>query len=77
MSQDFADVLAALQAEGTRIAARYPGENGSRQPVHTVYGGAHLFRADTVLAKHDENYMPREVVDALKKQGVWKHEEKK
>ena len=29
------------------------------------------FRADTVLAKHDENYMPREVADALKKQGVW------
>lgn len=28
--------------------------------------------ADTVLAKHDERYMPREVVDALKKQGVWK-----
>jgi cytochrome c-type biogenesis protein CcmE len=36
-----------------------------------------LFRADTVLAKHDENYMPREVVDALKKQGVWKQGEKK
>lgn len=30
--------------------------------------------ADTVLAKHDERYMPREVVDALKKQGVWKEE---
>jgi cytochrome c-type biogenesis protein CcmE len=30
-----------------------------------------VFRADTVLAKHDENYMPREVVDGLKKQGVW------
>jgi cytochrome c-type biogenesis protein CcmE len=29
------------------------------------------FRADTVLAKHDERYMPREVVDALKKQGRW------
>ena len=29
------------------------------------------FRADSVLAKHDENYMPREVADALKKQGVW------
>jgi cytochrome c-type biogenesis protein CcmE len=28
-------------------------------------------RAETVLAKHDENYMPREVADALKKQGVW------
>ncbi len=27
--------------------------------------------ADTILAKHDERYMPREVVDALKKQGRW------
>ncbi|MCX7310906.1 MAG: cytochrome c maturation protein CcmE [Alphaproteobacteria bacterium] len=30
-----------------------------------------VFKADTVLAKHDENYMPKEVVDALKKQGRW------
>lgn len=30
------------------------------------------FVADTVLAKHDENYMPKEVADALKKQGHWK-----
>jgi cytochrome c-type biogenesis protein CcmE len=29
------------------------------------------FRADSVLAKHDENYMPKDVADALKKQGVW------
>ena len=29
------------------------------------------FRADTVLARHDENYMPREVADALKAQGHW------
>jgi cytochrome c-type biogenesis protein CcmE len=33
---------------------------------------AATFRADTVLAKHDENYMPKEVADALKKQGHWK-----
>ena len=33
-----------------------------------------VFRADTVLAKHDENYMPKEVADALKKQGHWKDE---
>jgi cytochrome c-type biogenesis protein CcmE len=31
-----------------------------------------VFEADTILAKHDENYMPREVADALKKQGHWK-----
>jgi cytochrome c-type biogenesis protein CcmE len=30
--------------------------------------------ADTVLAKHDERYMPREVVDALKKSGRWQED---
>ncbi|HVF57301.1 MAG TPA: hypothetical protein VM934_14195 [Pyrinomonadaceae bacterium] len=29
------------------FAADYPGETGRRQPVHTVYGGAHLFKSDT------------------------------
>jgi cytochrome c-type biogenesis protein CcmE len=32
-------------------------------------------RAETILAKHDERYMPREVVDALKKQGRWQEGE--
>ena len=32
------------------------------------------FNADSVLAKHDETYMPKEVADALKKQGHWKSE---
>jgi cytochrome c-type biogenesis protein CcmE len=32
------------------------------------------FVADTVLAKHDENYMPREVAESLKKQGHWQGE---
>ncbi len=30
-----------------------------------------VLKADSVLAKHDERYMPREVADALKKQGHW------
>ncbi len=33
------------------------------------------FMADTVLAKHDEQYMPPEVAKALKEKGVWKHTE--
>jgi cytochrome c-type biogenesis protein CcmE len=33
--------------------------------------------ADTVLAKHDERYMPKEVVDALKKSGRWDESEGK
>jgi cytochrome c-type biogenesis protein CcmE len=35
-------------------------------------GGDKVFHADSILAKHDERYMPREVADALKKQGVWR-----
>ena len=31
-----------------------------------------VFVADEVLAKHDENYMPSEVADALKKSGHWR-----
>ncbi|MBC8035633.1 MAG: cytochrome c maturation protein CcmE [Rhizobiales bacterium] len=30
-----------------------------------------IFVADTVLAKHDENYMPRDLADKLKEKGVW------
>src|SRR5712691_6959762 len=30
------------------------------------------FKADSVLAKHDEKYMPKDVADALKAQGLWK-----
>src|SRR3954464_5000639 len=37
-----------LQKAQDAFAARYPGEPASRQPVHTVYGGAHLFKSDTV-----------------------------
>jgi len=36
---------------------------------HIEPGGT--FKAETVLAKHDENYMPREIVETLKKQGHW------
>jgi len=35
-------------------------------------GADGVFMADSVLAKHDETYMPKEVADALKKQGHWK-----
>jgi cytochrome c-type biogenesis protein CcmE len=34
--------------------------------------GGGRFNADTILAKHDETYMPKEVADALKKSGHWK-----
>ena len=53
-------ILPDLFREGQGVVAE-----GALDP-----GGA--FKADTVLAKHDERYMPREVADALKKQGHWK-----
>ena len=42
-----------------------------------VLGADGVFRATEVLAKHDETYMPREVVDALKKSGRWQEGEMK
>ena len=36
--------------------------------------GPGLFHADTVLAKHDERYMPKDVADKLKQQGTWRNE---
>jgi cytochrome c-type biogenesis protein CcmE len=34
-----------------------------------------VFVADSVLAKHDENYMPKEVAEGLKAKGVWAGEQ--
>ena len=39
--------------------------------VEGSYVNGSLFRADTVLAKHDENYMPPEVINVLKDNGKW------
>src|ERR671933_2115762 len=41
------ETVARLREANRGFAARYPGESLRRQPVHTVYGGAHLFKADT------------------------------
>jgi citrate lyase beta subunit len=41
------DLSSNVQHANSEFAARYPGENGLRQPVHTVYGGAHLFKSDS------------------------------
>ncbi|HEX4048019.1 MAG TPA: phosphoenolpyruvate kinase [Elusimicrobiota bacterium] len=40
-------VLAALSCKNAAHAARFPGDFAGRQPVHTVYGGAHLFKSDS------------------------------
>ncbi len=42
-----ANLSAKLREANTNFAAIFPGETGHRQPVHTVYGGAHLFKSDS------------------------------
>ncbi|WP_127145673.1 cytochrome c maturation protein CcmE [Pelagibacterium montanilacus] len=64
----------------TAIPARYEGilPDLFREGQGVVAEGALLpdgsFLASNVLAKHDENYLPREVADTLRTQGVWQGE---
>ena len=46
------------------------GQGVITEGAFNVMGGP--FVADSVLAKHDENYMPKEIADSLKERGVWK-----
>jgi citrate lyase beta subunit len=63
--EDVQIVLAQLAEANRAFARRYPGDTSRRQPVHTVYGGAHVFQADTApklggLARRAlEQYAPR------------------
>jgi citrate lyase beta subunit len=42
-------ITAQLRPALDTFAKRFPGDSGRRQPVHTVYGGAHLFKSDTAV----------------------------
>jgi cytochrome c-type biogenesis protein CcmE len=55
-------ILPDLFREGQGVIAE-----GTLEP-----GG--MLKADSILAKHDEKYMPKEVADALKKQGYWQED---
>ncbi|HEX4948415.1 MAG TPA: phosphoenolpyruvate kinase [Blastocatellia bacterium] len=46
-SESLPAIVARLQAAQLAFAERYPGDSGQRQPIHVVYGGAHLFKFDT------------------------------
>jgi cytochrome c-type biogenesis protein CcmE len=65
-----------MDAQGA-IPVRYQGllpdlfREGQGVVTEGVLEAGGTFRADTVLAKHDETYMPREVADALRRQGHW------
>ena len=60
-----APVIKPLASSNAEFNARYPGETGRRQPVHTVYGGAHLFRADSAsrLGKVAERSLSENATD--------------
>jgi cytochrome c-type biogenesis protein CcmE len=68
-----------FQVTDTRsdIAVTYTGilpdlfREGQGVVADGVLTAGRLFKADSILARHDENYMPREVADTLKKQGQW------
>lgn len=63
------------------VPVRYRGllpdlfREGQGVVAEGVLQASGVFAADTVLARHDENYMPREVADALKRQGHWQGED--
>src|SRR5258706_4361481 len=48
-TESFEKITGRLRSSMSGFAKRYPGESGRRQPVHTVYGGAHLFKSDTAV----------------------------
>ena len=45
--ESIASATAGLAADNAAFSGRYPGETPRRQPVHTVYGGAQVFKSDT------------------------------
>ena len=72
------DKLSFLITDGAHdVAVSYQGQvpdlfrEGQGVVAEGVLEAPGKLHADTILAKHDERYMPREVVDALKKQGRW------
>ena len=76
------DVRFTVTDKTSDLAVSYTGllpdlfREGQGVVVDGVLQPSGAFRADSVLAKHDERYMPRDVADALKKQGVWQGETK-
>ena len=73
MQRPYTSITSRLAKANAVVARTYPGETGDRQPVHTVYGGAHLFTADLAsklgalaLRALDEHApTPRALGDAL------------
>jgi citrate lyase beta subunit len=73
MHKDLRSIAATLKRANAVVARTYPGETGERQPVHTVYGGAHLFTAGlapklgaiAIRALDEHAPTPQALADAL------------
>lgn len=63
------DTNAVVPVSYTGVLPDLFGENQGMVGTGTLQNG--VFVASEILAKHDESYMPKEVVDALKEQGVF------
>ncbi|MBW9052932.1 cytochrome c maturation protein CcmE [Rhizobium mesosinicum] len=70
--------FAVTDPSGEIVTVRYQGilpdlfrEGQGVVTEGTFETGSNIFTADTVLAKHDETYMPKDVADRLKAQGLW------
>ena len=69
--------FAVTDATGDLVQVRYTGilpdlfREGQGVVAEGILDASGVFMADTVLAKHDENYMPKDVADKLKEKGVW------
>jgi cytochrome c-type biogenesis protein CcmE len=80
-SGDDGTVGFALTDQVSQVQVRYQGllpdlfREGQGIVAQGHLAGDGVFVASEVLAKHDENYMPPEVADALKQAGVWRHGE--
>ena len=70
-------VTDGVETVAVRFAGALPDlfREGQGVVVEGEFDESMLFVASNVLAKHDENYMPPEVAEALKKAGTWKGED--
>jgi len=75
--KDGKDISFAITDGAHSLPVRYTGllpdlfKEGTGVVVEGRLGDDKVFAANEVLAKHDENYMPKDVADALKKSGRW------
>jgi len=68
LEQEKGNILSELKTANLSFQQKYPGDKPDRQPVHTVYGGANLFKSDTtvkmgeVALKNLQTYAPNFVI---------------